>query len=107
MIRTTTFEQSEQLLNAGYLPETADAFWLRRPDFNGERKLMCSPVSSWNALTERPEDCVPAWSLSALWDLCEDLSLSFSTREDRSEGIIDTLVKKLIENSDILTYPTL
>lgn len=96
---TTTIEQGKQLLNAGYLLETADAFWLRHPDFRGEYRLMHAPVTSWNVFTERVEDCVPAWSLAALWDLCEDLPLSFSTMEDRADAVIDTLVDKLIETS--------
>lgn len=100
MIYTTNIEQGQQLLNAGYLPETADSFWLRHPDFRGEYRLMYEQVTSWNVFTERAEDCVPAWSLGALWDMCDGVELSFSTGEDRAAYILDALVKKLIEVSD-------
>lgn len=100
MIYMTNIEQGQLLLNAGYLPETADACWLRLPIFGGEYRLVYGPVTSWNVFTERAEDRVPAWSLGALWEMCDGVELSFSTREDRAEDIVNTLVKKLVETSD-------
>lgn len=96
---TTTIEQGKRLLDAGYLPETADALWVRHRIFNSGPICILAPSSSWNILSEDLYDNVPAWSLAALWDLCEDLPLSFSTMEDRADAVIDTLVDKLIETS--------
>lgn len=99
MIYTTNIEQGQLLLNAGYLWETADAFWVSRP-FAGDHVLVFGRLTSWNLFAERKEDCIPAWSLGALWEMCDGVELSFSTREDRAEDIVNTLVKKLVETSD-------
>ena len=88
----TTIEQSKRLIEAGYLPETADMHWFLGVETPMLYATRCFYYSG-------QEFVVPAWSLGALWDLCEDYNLSFSTQEDRTDGIIETLVRKLVDKS--------
>lgn len=104
MTGITTIDQSRRLLqNASISRDTADMYYRASaytktesgdwvPQNNGSTVYLCV------GKPEKDLD-VPAWSLAALWELCSDLSLSFSTADDSVDGIIETLVNRLVENS--------
>ena len=72
---------------------TADAFWLRHKDFQFGIRLMATPYALWGNFTDNKDDCIPAWSLSALWDMVPpDMRGYLHTNKD-SAGFIDELVK--------------
>ena len=95
----TNYEQSRKLLDAGISENTADMHW--------HFPLIENNVSGY-LVAEKPDlyfgqRCwiyqkdVPAWSMSALWDLCKDYPLSFATTKDNSENVINFLVEHLIK----------
>ena len=50
-------------------------------------------------LNSMSKDSTPAWSLSALWNLCKEkgYSLEFNTKEDTPEGMIEHMVNILAD----------
>lgn len=103
----TTIEQSKRLLAAGIDPESCDMWWtIRRPlkydgwklVYNGEPYVYLSTYKEEPvALAEF--EIVPAWSLSRLWDICNDSEIgpfNFGGDSIESSEIVAKLVKWII-----------
>lgn len=89
----TNIEQSKALLEAGINPATADLVWkVKKIVFTAKGKTTEWILSSPDANTRDGD--IPAWSLSALWDLSK-FPLVFTTGEDAPEKIIELLVNDL------------
>lgn len=83
---STTIEQGQRLIDAGISEKTADLWW--HPDWD-----------------EKAPDCyrrcrvenIPAWSLSALWQMVHELdkTYEFPSRLSADE-LIENLVKTII-----------
>ena len=90
---STTIEQSCKLIEAGVDLSTSDLIWVNQPQMPGN-ELHLLEVK----LTRKcGEDDIPAWSLSALWNLCSSMgiALDFFTIEDSSDDIISILVNSI------------
>lgn len=92
----TTIEQSKRLLAAGISPETADMIWAQHSDFS-KPFLTVKPHTTIRRMIGGHS--LPAWSLSALWDLCKEkgFQLEFCTKEDSSERMIEHMVSILAD----------
>ena len=88
----TTIEQSKRLLVAGLDPRSADMSW---------HKYKTSKWDLWVGWSDRelPDfQIVPAWSLSALWQMVYELdntTYEFPT-ELSADELIETLVRTII-----------
>lgn len=89
----TTIEQSKRLLAAGLDPGSADMSW---------HKYKTSKWDLWVGWSDRelPDlQVVPAWSLSRLWDICDDSGIgpfNFGGDSIESSEIVAKLVKWII-----------
>ena len=104
----TSIEQSKQLLNAGLDPESADMWWTivqpRKQDVDVKLVPDGQPYSVLNTYKEEHlglasyED-IPAWSLSKLWDICNDSGIgpfNFGGDDLDSSSLMDKLIKWII-----------
>lgn len=94
-VLSTSIEQSRRLLAAGLEGDTADLFWLKHEDFNGETRLMIAPMRSWQHFTDKKDECTPAWSMSSLWNLCGLVYITFNPIDYGAKEVIDCLVDTL------------
>lgn len=102
----TTIEQSKRLLEAGYNQETADMSYIHGPVITYkdvsrvEHIEECPPIL---VLRQELTEFVPAWSLSAIWDIFvkSGIVLNFETDETTSsEVLIDMLVQNLVNAAE-------
>lgn len=102
----TTIEQSKRLLAAGIDPKSADMCYIEEIITNG---IGCIPYKrTWSEYpcvdtheeSEGPEMVsLPAWSLSRLWDICNDSGIgpfNFGGNSIESSEIVEKLVKWII-----------
>ena len=91
-------DQSRRLMAAGLKTETADMEWVKPlgERFKYECQMLYSPFTNRIAGYDR----IPAWSMSALWELCGKTCLMahlYATDESPSD-IIESLVNAIILN---------
>ena len=89
----TTIEQSKRLLGAGLDPESADMRW---EQFPGLVPRLCYQP---DVLPLIIPNVIPAWSLSRLWDICNDSGIgpfNFGGDDIDSSSLIDKLIKWII-----------
>ena len=95
----TSVEQSKRLIGAGVDPKTADCCWshyVLTYDFGHAME-----VSTVEPLLYSYPAChdgdVPAWSLSAIWDLIGETSAVFEfSTSDKSQNVLCSLVENVI-----------
>lgn len=86
----TTIEQSKRLLAAGIDPESADMRW---EQFPGLVPRLCYQPDVMPLIVPK---VTPAWSLSRLWDICDDSGIGpFNFGGDSIES--SEIVAKLVE----------
>lgn len=97
----TTVEQSKRLLAAGLDPESADMMWRNVTltyDF-GHAMEVATAEPILYAFNAKSEDSIPAWSLSKLWDICNDSGIgpfNFGGDDIDSSSLIEKLVHWII-----------
>jgi hypothetical protein len=93
----TTIEQSKLLLAAGFSPQEADMVYY------GIDKTQFPVIIPMDYVRFIPRDSgsIPAWSLGALWNLCNEYCMVFDTQEDTAEQVIETMVTRLIAYKNI------
>jgi len=89
----TTKKQSRMLINAGCNPETADMCYVKMP-YTLTVLVAEPPHDICDAI-----EITPAWSLSALWNLCRKLAVNFVflTESDTPEEMIEMMVDHLVK----------
>lgn len=102
----TTIEQSKRLLNAGLDPGSADMCYANvefNPNYLPDIRLSVIPyakcVETYKAVGLIAEGIVPAWSLSRLWDICNDSGIgpmNFGGGDLDSSALIAKLVKWIV-----------
>ena len=95
----TNFEQSKRLLDAGVSPKTADVYWTNIIE-TSENGYFAKAESQWHIEVGKahdPEDEVPAWSLSALWNIIHRLDKTYNFETDMSaEELMEFLVNTIV-----------
>ena len=102
----TTIEQSKRLISAGLDPGSADMCYAN-VEFNHnylpDIRLSVIPyaqcVETYKTVGLIAEGIVPAWSLSRLWDICDDSGIgpfNFGGDSIESSEIVAKLVKWII-----------
>ena len=110
----TTIEQSKRLLASGIDPESADMYYKNNLPWTDKEPRYSAVLSDgspaealewynkgYTAGGKEPlpllHFCFPAWSLSRLWDICNDSGTIgwFSLASDASEDVIEDLVRML------------
>lgn len=97
----TTIEQSQKLLKAGIAVTCCDMEWINVDVWDSEERKMVGKwfLSSNPCLSIEHPKYVPAWSLSKLWDICNDSGigpLNFGGDDLDSSSLMDKLVKWII-----------
>ena len=88
----TTIEQSKRLLSAGLDPSSADMQWNAIPLRNGKSAIELF-------VGDETPNGVPAWSLSKLWDICNDCGIgpfNFGGDDFDSSSLMDKLIAWII-----------
>lgn len=91
----TTIEQSKRLLDAGLDPKSADMYW-GHVDFGGSMQIVVLPA---NPHLDINSTISPAWSLSKLWDICNECGIgpfNFGGDDLDSSSLMDKLIKWII-----------
>ena len=91
----TTIEQSKRLLDAGLDPGSADMSWVTI-DTPWRKESKTENVLTVGNLRHRS---IPAWSLSRLWDICNDSGIgpfNFGGNSIESSEIVAKLVEWII-----------
>jgi len=103
----TTIEQSKRLLEAGLDPGSADMWWTiiqpLKHDWwklvlDGQQYSILSLYKGEHIALASFED-IPAWSLSRLWDICNDCGIgpfNFGGGDIESSGLVAKLVKWIV-----------
>lgn len=92
----TTIEQSKRLLDAGLDPGSADMSWVTIDTPWREESKTENVLTIGNPV---PHRSTPAWSLSRLWDICDDSGIgpfNFGGDSIESSEIVAKLVKWII-----------
>lgn len=98
----TTIEQSKRLLKAGIAPESADLFWTNNVEDEENGYFIIKEAGDFHLEIGHyhfPENEFPAWSLSKLWDICNDSGigpLNFGGDDIDSSSLIEKLVHWII-----------
>lgn len=102
----TTIEQSKRLMEAGLDPESADMCYIEEIITNGIGCISYKhtwseyPCVDTHEESEGPEPVsLPAWSLSRLWDICNDSGIgpfNFGGDDIESSGLVAKLVDWII-----------
>lgn len=95
----TTIEQSKRLMTAGLAPKSADMKWTNvEPDADGGGYYLNKESNEYHLEVGQPyfdlnDDSIPAWSLSALWDLLNESKITLEYATNRSsEALIESIV---------------
>lgn len=100
MIATTSYEQSERLVNAGM--ENADCYWaIIIFDSSAKHRIFyANPKFAEADLSIDRMSLRPAWSMSALWKEVSKVGKFAFENEDTPEQIVENLVKLYEEYSN-------
>lgn len=96
----TSREQSYKLSQIACLSlQTADMMWVCVA-FDAD-----DPNAIWEVMVRHPwmqaprePNSYPAWSLGALWRLCDEEKLVFETGRDSAETVLDALVERILKS---------